>query len=445
MPAVSVSDTYFGDNNPFSRTVFDMSLMPNRQDDEGNFFGMMGMIGMTDSEAETEYPIHKIQKVSNEQAKRFRSYLTGFLSGEPDIGDGVASDTAQGLDRKYFDFSTVAVYSISLDIPDDQINREQAVPIVQDYSKAYRQYWGNMVEEFLMTVGLAGMRGQSNNYEVMTELQLDSANAATGQASALTRTMQGLSVANPIHPAQLQFASWHSTLNSTNPLNPAGATSSDVISFTDIRAIRTYLQEQNRALRGVALQPGRMSVNAIKKDNSNAKMSDSRGWIWLVTPAVKRSLYDATGSGTMAEYQLALVQSEGHKTGIEDYGIGKLFGMNFIEYRKVPRYLGGASNNVPITRTIIMGRQAACFGVRSRSIPRSLTARFNQEMKRLGDWGVPVSTWVTPVNKGRKAQLHGQANLGVSALHWTGRDGVRIDKGRMTYDCATSTVYDNVS
>lgn len=445
MPAVSISETFLIPNSPFSKTVFEMSLMPNTQEDEGNWFSKMGLIGMTKNGQNTSHPIQKILKVGEQQGKEFRSYLAGYLVGDPDVGDGVASETSQSLGRRFFDFTTVAVYSVSLDVPDDQLNREQAVPIIQDYSRAYREYWGNLVEEFTMTIGLASMRGQSDNYEVMEALQDDSENAAQAVKESFTKTMRGLAEANPIYPPQLQFASWHTSLNPSNPLNPSGASADDVMTFSDMRAISTWLKEQNRRLRGVAMQPGTMSLKSLKSGNSNAKNAKMNDWIWMIPPSVKRALYDATGSDTMSEYQLALVQSEGHNTGIEDFSIGKLFDMLFVEYRKVPRYFGGTNKDVPIARTMILGRQACCFGVRTRSIPPELTARFNQRSRRFGSWGVPVKTWVKDVNEGRRAKLHGQANMGISALYWTDpRDGVRVDKGRIAYDCAVPVSFNSI-
>ena len=442
MDAVNVASVYLNGANSSDlfKTIFGMSLMPNTQDDEGNFFSRHGLIGMTTMDRESMHPIQKLQDINSAQGKKFRCYLGGFLVGEPDIGRKTASDNAQTLQRSYFDFETVAVYGRAMEIPDNVPNKQTAIPIIQNYSRALREWWGNLSEELIITMGLCSMRGQADNYEALTTLQGAGNDTATASASGLTETMAELAKVNPLFPPQIQFTAWHDKLNFTSAINPSAATADGgKIKFSDIRAIQTFLAEQNRKLRGVRLEPGRMGATM-----QDGEKSPSRGWTWLINPAVRRSLLDNLTAGEYADIALKQVQATGKSRSITDGEVDRLYGFDFITYRKMPRYFGGASGDVPISRTMILGKQACVFGVRSHSIPANLRAGFNERMLQMSNWGMPVRTWVHQENKGRYGTLQSEAHIGISAMYWKNVDGSRIDTGRIAYDCTVQSSYNDI-
>ena len=444
MPVLNVSTAYGG--SEFIRDLYDLGLHPNNQEDEGMFFSRNGMVGMTTSGKSTSYPIQRVQRIEREQGKNLRCFMSSYVTGEPDVGyDKPASDNAQTLDRSYFDFKTVAIYGVALEIPEDQINREQAIPISTDYQKAQRKYWANLAEEALLFIGLCGIRGQAKNCEVFVNTQANAADAAAGKTSAMSEAVLGLHGANPIYPPQVQFAAWHAALNSGNALNVAGATAGGKASVSQVRAIRTWFSEQNRALRGgVSMEPGMFNVSRAKNGNKGNKNSTATDWIWMIPPAVLRGLLDETGDDTYARYQLAQVEGGAvHDTSWDNFEMSRLFGITTLVYRKMPRYLAGAGKNVPVARTMFLGRQAAVIGWRAYSIPEEYSARFKHMTKGVSDWGISIRTWVQPVNQGRKATLQSQGNIGVSPMYWTTSNGTRIDKGRVAYDCAVPTIIDS--
>ena len=445
MPVLTVSAAYGG--NDFIRSLYDLSLVPNNQDDEGMFFSRNGMIGMTRSGKSTPYPIQRVQRIQREQGKELRCFMSGYVTGEPDVGaDEPASNNAQTLDRSYFDFKTVAVYGVALEISEDQVNREQAIPIHTDYQKAQRKYWANLAEEALLFLGICGMRGQAKNCEVFVNTQDSAADAVAGNTAAFSPAVLGLHNANKIYKPQVQFAAWHAKLNSSNELNIAGATAEGKASVAHMRAIRTWFSEQNRALRGgVAMEPGMFNVRLAKADNKGNMNSKATDWIWMIPPAVFRGLLDDTSEQSYASYQIALAEGQGGRnTSWDNFEMARLFGITTLIYRKMPRYLAGAAGDVPVARTMFLGRQAAVIGWRAFSIPEEYTARFKHLAKSVSDWGISTRTWVQPVNQGRKATLQSQANIGVSPMYWTNSGGKRIDKGRVAYDCAVPTMIDTV-
>lgn len=432
---MSIADVYLTADNPNVKTVFGATLIPNEQTDEGMFFTRHGLVGMTRDGQPSDAAIQRIQKISTQQGKTFRSYLAGFMTGEPDVGANQLADReGQAIPRSHFDIETVAVYSPPLEIPESSDNQEMSIPITVNYHRQLRNWWGCLIEELLITI-LAGMRGAAENMSALVTPQAAGNGTAQAAEANFTKTMASFHAVNPITAPTRAFCAWHDQLNPSASINPSAATTSDTMAFNDISAIVTYCEERNQQLDGFP----------FRKANIGSSDGMTKEWVWLVPPSVKRSLIasNLAGSGdamTFATHQLALAEAGRKKTAFDTNKIGKFYDALFLEYRKLPRYWGGASSDVAIARTLLLAEQAALYGFRSYSIPSNLVGRFDKYERMMSQLGVPVKSWVTPENKGRKFELHSQANIGISKLYWKNLQGIETDKGLASYDCAVPTL-----
>jgi hypothetical protein len=334
-----------------------------------------------------------------------------------------------------------------LDVPVNDENRVLSVPILAGYMRSLRDWWSNFTEESITIFGVTGMRGEGDNYETYTTKTSDGNAELQGQAGGQSSIMKEMAKTNPLYVPTYHFDTWSTELNPAATSNPSLATSDDTLGMTDIETIMTILQSQHRMKDGFTMKPGDIrlkaeyNVGSEKTGYQNTKRSD---WTWIIPPSVKHDLIRITGTSTFAQYQTDLVQAVGRSTVYDNHYIGRIFGCNFLEWAKMPAANCGSGDDVPVARTVILGRQAVCIATTRQTIRGRFLARFNQ---RSANWGgsfpLSVRLWTVQVKQGEKALIRSESSIGIVPLSWKNpaeSGEPRRDRGRIAVDVATSSI-----
>ncbi len=440
--AVTINPTFIVDrNSDLNRIAYSQMLRMNDQE-KHNFWTRTGQVTRTGMDGQVETPIQHIEN-TDERATLFRCYIGGVYRGTPTVGaDTPAGDDAQTIPMSIFEFQTVDMYAPSLAVPDSHKERRVSISIFGNYASQMRQFWAGTMEN-LITIYLCGMRGIGDNFAQVNELQ-PGTGAETGTKSSFTQFMTDLSKYNEITAPRRQFATWHTsfaagqTLNASNAVAvPESGTNAGALDFTYINAMRAYLDTRS------------VDRDGIKFEKPYVRFGENMGnrrqeWPWIITPEIAREVRDLVGASGVVEWQnYQSSRTEGGMTsssGFDNGMIGRIYGISFLEFDKLPRYLGGASSDVPIARTLILGQQALCYGYRNKEIPQQYQARFNRMRRRGEYYGTAFETWITPTNLGRSSAIQNKMEAGLKVVAYVVPETVHlaspttIDKGRMAVD-----------
>lgn len=440
---VTISAAFYGKNTDnFLHHLFGKRLLPNEQDPK-NFFTRHGLVTKSRSDQMVQTPVQLVTDFENERGDDLRVATIGMFRSTPDVGaDTPAPTNPQAIPQSTFKFKIVDCYSKSLAIPTQQQEYRVSISTYATYMSQLQAYWQGSIENTLLIYG-AGIRGVGDNWGQINVTQSGTGvDMAKGDVSTFNNYMAKMNEYNPITAPRRNMASWHSdTATLDTPLGPSGALAAGEQTFTlsFINKVATILG---------LLSTDRVGIKWEKPDVRYGENMENKiqRCPWIISPEIAElirnqiSKEDASMGGAGPQWgDVALASIAGGKTssgGFFDGQIGHIYGFSFIEWDRLPRYFGGAAGDVPVVRTLILGKQSLCYGFRTRQIPSRFQDRMHSMMKMVGPYGGSFQTWIEGINHGRKSSLESTLTFGVSKIHFpVPEDPTRIiDKGVVAVD-----------
>lgn len=428
----------FGYETPMAFLAYGKMLGRNEAR-SANFFTRHGMVTKTLMDRSVQTPIQQVEDFEGgRRIDTMRTFIADILRGTPQVSaDEPAPTDRRTIPQTEFEFKTIDMYGPVLDIPDSHREFSMTISIHGNYATQLREWWQAVVEN-LIWIYLTGMRGQGDNWRAIDAVQETHAtNVSTSNTDTFTNFMKKVHAINPITKPEKQMATWHNPvvkLGQTLSANTATVAAANNITFSLCNALSTWLETRSVE---------RMGIGFDKALIKNLPKGPSNEHAWVIAPEVGRRIRDQfsnqSGSAAAVEwgnFQQAKAEGGAKPSAFETGWIGSVYGLKFVTADALPRYLGGASNTVPIARTLILGRSALVFGFRTQEMKNSLLARFHHRGKALGKYGAPYHCWITDVNEGRKSALQSKCDFGVKKVTYKNFDtaNTEVDKGVLAID-----------